>query len=186
MHYVNFLNQTIEDFRGFFRQDLKQEEFNMLSSLENTLKIIFASYKDNNIKIVTDFSAKELLVMGSSSELSQVFINILNNAKDIMLEKNITDKKIYILSKTHEDTNEIRIMDNGGGVEESIMEKIFDPYFTTKHKSQGTGIGLYMSKEIIEKKFGGTLCVLNKEAIINDESFKGACFQIVIPKANKA
>ena len=185
MNYVNFLNQTIEDFRGFFRQDLKQEEFNMLNSLENTLKIIFASYKDNNIKIVTNFMAKELLVIGSSSELSQVFINILNNAKDIMLEKNIADKKIYLLSKTHEDSNEIRIMDNGGGVEESIIEKIFDPYFTTKHKSQGTGIGLYMSKEIIEKKFNGTLCVLNKEAIINDELFKGACFQIIIPKAPK-
>jgi signal transduction histidine kinase len=185
MHYVSFLNQTIEDFRGFFRQDLKQEEFDMLSSLQNTLKIIFASYKDNNIKIVTNFKAKDLFVMGSSSELSQVFINILNNAKDIMLEKDVVDKKIYILSKEHEDKNEIRIMDNGGGVEESIMEKIFDPYFTTKHKSQGTGIGLYMSKEIIEKKFNGTLCVLNKEAIINNELFKGACFQIMIPKTHK-
>lgn len=184
MHYVNFLNQTIEDFRGFFRQDLKQEEFNMLDSLENTLKIIFAAYKDNNIKIVTNFIAKELLVMGSSSELSQVFINILNNAKDIMLEKNVEDKKIYILSKSNENTHEIRIFDNGGGVNEAIIEKIFDPYFTTKHKSQGTGIGLYMSKEIIEKKFNGTLSVLNKEINIHHELFKGACFQIKIPKAN--
>lgn len=185
MHYVNFLNQTIEDFRGFFRQDLKQEEFNMLDSLENTLKIIYASYKDNNIKIVTNFTTKELLVMGSSSELSQVFINILNNAKDIMLEKNIEDKKIYILSKSNEHSHEIRIFDNGGGVNETIIEKIFDPYFTTKHKSQGTGIGLYMSKEIVEKKFNGTLNVLNKEIDIHNEVFKGACFQIKIPKAEK-
>jgi len=185
MHYVNFLNQTIEDFRGFFRQDLKQEEFNMLDSLENTLKIIHASYKDNNIKIVTNFINKELLVMGSSSELSQVFINILNNAKDIMLEKNIEDKKIYILSKSNEHSHEIRIFDNGGGVSEAIIEKIFDPYFTTKHKSQGTGIGLYMSKEIVEKKFNGTLNVLNKEIDIHNEVFKGACFQIKIPKAEE-
>jgi signal transduction histidine kinase len=102
-----------------------------------------------------------------------------------MLEKNISDKKIYLVSKSYDDKNEIRIMDNGGGVDEQIIEKIFDPYFTTKHKSQGTGIGLYMSKEIIEKKFSGTLSVLNKEAMINDEIFKGACFQIIVPKANK-
>lgn len=185
MNYVDFLNQTIEDFRGFFRQDLKQEKFNMIDSLENTLKIIFASYKDNNIRIVTLFKSHELFVLGSSSELSQVFINILNNAKDIMLEKNIEDKKIYILCKSNETTHEIRIMDNGGGVDETIIEKIFDPYFTTKHKSQGTGIGLYMSKEIIEKKFSGTLNVLNKEVLINNEPFKGACFQILIPKSKK-
>lgn len=185
MNYVNFLNQTIEDFRGFFRQDLHEDNFNILDSLDNTLKIILASYKDNNITVITNYREQEFLSRGSSSELSQVFINILNNAKDIMIEKNIHDKKIYILVKSKDNNNEIRIIDNGGGVEESIMEKIFDPYFTTKHKSQGTGIGLYMSKEIIEKKFNGTLRVLNKEVVINNEVFNGACFQIIIPKADK-
>ncbi|MFA7084177.1 MAG: ATP-binding protein [Arcobacteraceae bacterium] len=182
MQYVLFLNQTIEDFRGFFRQDLTQEEFNMTDSLKNTLKIIFASYKDNNIKIVTHFNEKELFCMGSSSELSQVLINVLNNAKDVMIEKDIVDKKICIVSKSNGQFNEISILDNGGGVSDAIIEKIFDPYFTTKHKSQGTGIGLYMSKEIIEKKFSGSLCVINKEMIIDNEHFKGASFHIVIPK----
>lgn len=181
MGYVSFLNQTIEDFRGFFRQDSKKDRFNALESLESTLKIVSATYKDNDIKIVTDYKSKELFTLGSSSELCQVFLNILNNAKDILLEKQIEDKKIYISAEIVANECVFNIQDNGGGIPMNIIEKVFDPYFTTKHKSQGTGIGLYMSKEIVEKKFEGLLSVKNNDVTYGDDHFNGACFMIHIP-----
>jgi signal transduction histidine kinase len=180
LHYVQFLNQTIEDFRGFFRKDLVQEEFNIIDSIHNTLKIVNASFKDNEIKIITHFKHAPLLTKGSSSELSQVFINILNNAKDIMLEKEIQDKKISIVASIENGYNVVYIIDNGGGIPSHLIQKVFDPYFTTKHQSQGTGIGLYMSKEIIEKKYNGFLSVENKTLELNNEVFKGANFKIQI------
>jgi signal transduction histidine kinase len=181
MDYVKFLNQTIEDFRGFFRQDVKKEPFNVIDVINNTLKIVSASYKDNDIKIITKFKDSDLRVMGSPSELSQVFLNILNNAKDVLVEKLPKEKKIHIYGEIVGDENLIYIQDNGEGIPAEVIEKVFDPYFTTKHKSQGTGIGLYMSKEIVEKKFDGFLSVKNRDIIIDDESFYGACFIISIP-----
>ncbi|QOG13082.1 sensor histidine kinase [Arcobacter sp. FWKO B] len=181
MNYVQFLNQTIEDFRGFFRQDVKKEPFNILDSLKSTLKIVSASFKDNEIKIFTDYQNETIMAYGCGSELSQVLLNILNNAKDILVEKNEDDKKIHIYVEVVNDEIFIYIQDSGGGVPEEIQGKIFDPYFTTKHKSQGTGIGLYMSKEIVEKKLGGFLSVKNRDITLSNEHFLGACFIIQIP-----
>ncbi|MCK9338041.1 MAG: ATP-binding protein [Arcobacteraceae bacterium] len=181
MEYVKFLNQTIEDFRGFFRQDIKKEPFNVIDVVNNTLKIVSASYKDNDIKIITKFKDSDLRVMGSPSELAQVFLNILNNAKDVLVEKSPQEKKIHIYGEVVGDENLIYIQDNGEGIPIEVIEKVFDPYFTTKHKSQGTGIGLYMSKEIVEKKFEGFLSVKNRDIMIDGESFYGACFIISIP-----
>ena len=184
MYYVKFLTQTIEDFRGFFRKDEKKEPFNLIDSLNSTLKIISAAYKDNSIKVITDFKSNTFIVQGSQSELSQVFLNILNNAKDILVEKGIEDKKIHILIEKIDSDVMVYIQDNGGGIPEEIIEKVFDPYFTTKHKSQGTGIGLYMSKEIVEKKLNGFLTVKNREITLDNEYFDGACFVISIPLDN--
>ncbi|WP_419769662.1 MAG: ATP-binding protein [Candidatus Marinarcus sp.] len=178
---ADFLSETINTFRTFFKNDLTKEKFNIHNSLKSTLQIINAAYKESDIKIIMEFSALDLIAKGSSSELSQVFINILNNAKDIMVEKEIPDKKIAIVTKIVESENLIYIYDNGGGVLPSIIEKVFDPYFTTKHKSQGTGIGLYISKEIIEKKFDGFLTVDNQIITIQNEVFDGACFTISVP-----
>lgn len=181
MYYVKFLTQTIEDFRGFFRKDEKKEPFNLIDSLNSTLKIISAAYKDNSIRVMTDFKSNAFIVQGSQSELSQVFLNILNNAKDILVEKAVEDKKIHIFIEEVDNDVVVYIQDNGGGIPDEIIEKVFDPYFTTKHKSQGTGIGLYMSKEIIEKKLNGFLTVKNREITLTDEHFEGACFVISIP-----
>ncbi|MEJ5167894.1 MAG: ATP-binding protein [Arcobacteraceae bacterium] len=181
MYYVKFLTQTIEDFRGFFRKDEKKEPFNLIDSLNSTLKIISAAYKDNSIRVMTDFKSNAFIVQGSQSELSQVFLNILNNAKDILVEKAVEDKKIHIFIEEVDNDVVVYIQDNGGGIPDEIIEKVFDPYFTTKHKSQGTGIGLYMSKEIVEKKLNGFLTVKNREINIDNEHFEGACFVISIP-----
>jgi len=181
MYYVNFLTQTIEDFRGFFRRDENKEPFNLIESLNGTLKIVSATYKDNNIRVITDFKADNFTILGSQSELSQVFLNILNNAKDVLVDKGVEDKKIYINIDRVENDVIVYIQDNGGGIPGEIIEKVFDPYFTTKHKSQGTGIGLYMSKEIVEKKLNGFLSVKNRDVTIDNEHFEGACFVISIP-----
>ncbi|NLO16822.1 MAG: hypothetical protein GX118_01315 [Arcobacter butzleri] len=181
MYYVSFLTQTIEDFRGFFRKDQTKEPFNVISALDSTLKIISASYKDHSIKVFSHYASNNIQVVGNSSELSQVFLNILNNAKDIMIEKLKDNRKIFITILLKEDEAQIEIQDNGGGVPDTIIEKVFDPYFTTKHKSQGTGIGLYMSKDIVEKKLSDFLSVRNREVVLGDQLFNGACFIITLP-----
>lgn len=182
---TEFLSETINTFRSFFKNDLEKKPFNLVKSIEDTLMIVSSSFKDNDIKIKTDFSHQELMVLGSSTELSQVFINILNNAKDVMVEKEVKDRRIFIRSVQIEEENIIFIIDNGGGIPEDIIQKIFDPYFTTKHQSQGTGIGLYMSKEIIERKFNGFLNVQNTQFRDGEDAYVGACFRIALPATNK-
>jgi C4-dicarboxylate-specific signal transduction histidine kinase len=113
---------------------------------------------------------------GASSMLSQVILNIFSNAKDILVEKNIKNKIVTITLKKEQNITIIKIKDNAGGVPEEIIDKIFDPYFTTKHQSQGTGIGLYMSSQIIQKHFDGSLSVKNTK----DENGFGAEFTIKI------
>ena len=112
-------------------------------------------------------------MVGISNELSQVIINILQNAKDAFLQNECKEKTIKI--KVAENCNNvyIKIEDNAGGIENSIIERIFEPYFTTKHASKGTGLGLFMSKLIIEKSFEGTIEVSNIK--------NGACFTITLP-----
>lgn len=178
---TDFLSETINTFRSFFKNDLEKKPFNMVKSMEDTLMIISSTFKDNNIQMVTDFNQRELMVLGSSTELSQVFINILNNAKDVMLDKKDQERKVFIRSTQIEDENIIFIIDNGGGIPEEIIQKVFDPYFTTKHQSQGTGIGLYMSKEIVERKFDGLLSVQNTNFKHGTQTFMGACFRIALP-----
>ncbi|MEA3316039.1 MAG: HAMP domain-containing sensor histidine kinase [Campylobacterota bacterium] len=183
MDYVSFLTQTIEDFRGFFKEDKENIDFNILETLTKTMSITHAVYKDYDINIIKDdFNDVELISNGMPSELSQVFLNILNNAKDVLVEKNIKEKYVDISYDTNQNNNIIYIHDIAGGIPEDIIGKIFDPYFTTKHQSQGTGIGLYMSKDIVEKHMLGKLTVSNKALKIKDNNYFGACFKIEIPK----
>ena len=183
--YVNYLNETIEDFRAFFKKNKEIIKFNVLDILHNSLNITSAAYKDNDITISYDLEIEELLVEGYPNELSQALINVLNNAKDALLENSIYKKHVHIHTFETETCNALAIYDNAGGIDEKVISKIFDPYFTTKHQSQGTGIGLYMSKDIIEKNMKGMLSVENKTFIVNDKTYYGACFTISIPKSRK-
>ncbi|MEA3353522.1 MAG: HAMP domain-containing sensor histidine kinase [Campylobacterota bacterium] len=183
MGYVEFLTQTIEDFRGFFKEDKETSDFNIINSLDKTITIISSAYKDNDITIINKCEGKVLLTHGMHSELSQVFLNILNNAKDATISNNIEEKFVYINCKELDKMYEISIQDNAGGIPEDIIEKVFDPYFTTKHQSQGTGIGLYMSKDIIEKNMNGFISVKNMKTTLDDRAYNGACFKIMLPKA---
>ena len=181
-NYVQFLTQTIEDFRGFFKKDKDRIEFDMKEVLKNSLSITHATYKDNNIEVITRLDNCALLSQGMPTELSQAFLNILNNARDATVEKKPTLRSVYIYSKITEKENILFFQDNAGGIPDGIIEKIFDPYFTTKHQSQGTGIGLYMSKDIIEKNMHARLSVRNIEQVLDGQKYTGACFEVALPK----
>jgi len=185
LEFTKFLTQTIEDFRSYLKKEKEKVEFDILDIFIKSLNIVESTYKNNNIYINIKkdghFSKKSF---GFANELIQVFLNILNNAKDALLESEVEDKKVFIDIVEEDKFNTISIIDNAGGIDEDIIEKIFDPYFTTKHKGQGTGIGLYMSKDIVEKNMQGKLSVSNIDKELEGFRYKGACFNISIPKSN--
>ncbi|MEA3553270.1 MAG: HAMP domain-containing sensor histidine kinase [Campylobacterota bacterium] len=185
MGYVDFLTQTIEDFRGFFHEDKEKINFNIMDIVKKTLSITNITYNEYDIELSSNLQDNTpLMAYGMPSELSQVLLNILNNAKDAIVSNNIKDRYVNISYNESKETNTIYIHDNAGGIPDDILEKIFDPYFTTKHQSQGTGIGLYMSKDIIEKHMNGKLSVKNTPISFNHKQYIGACFKIELPKSN--
>jgi PAS domain S-box-containing protein len=174
IHKANYLSETINTFRNFLKVDKDKKEFIIEKTLKQSLQIVEATLKDYYIKLDQDVDYNcNHKVVGIESEISQVVINILNNAKDVLKEKKIDNPKIYMCMKVIENTALITIEDNGGGVPEHVMPRIFEPYFTTKHKSQGTGLGLHMSFRIITESFSGKLYVQNSEI--------GAKFFIELP-----
>jgi C4-dicarboxylate-specific signal transduction histidine kinase len=174
VEFTNFLTQTIEDFRGYLKQDKEKTELNLRDIIDKSKNIIQAIYTNNEIELVIDDYTFQTPSFGLENELNQVFLNILNNAKDAHIENNIQNRKVHIQFSEDKEFNTIKIIDNAGGIPDNILQKIYDPYFTTKHQSQGTGIGLYMSKDIIEKNMKGRIVAGNTE--------DGAIFSISIPK----
>ncbi|MBL4730973.1 MAG: HAMP domain-containing protein [Sulfurimonas sp.] len=156
------MSQTIDDFRNFFKQNKEAKVFSILSSIEDSLEMIQFSFSSNMIKITHKVDEK-LCIKGFASEFSQVLLNILNNAKDALVEKEIKNKKILISAIKNNKEISITIEDNAGGIPIEILDKVFDPYFTTKEEGKGTGIGLYMSKTIIENNMSGKLSVINTD-----------------------
>ncbi|MCD6259620.1 MAG: HAMP domain-containing histidine kinase [Helicobacteraceae bacterium] len=168
---TKYMSKTIDDFKDFFNQNKAKEYFNLQDLVEKSIYIVRGTLKSHNIEIQSEVK-KSIQCYGYPSELQQVVVVILNNAKDMFLSRNIFRPKIHIDVEQKEQEIQINICDNGGGIDEKIREKIFEPYFTTKHKSQGTGLGLYISKMIIEESMDGSL-----EVSVNKH---GACFHIRI------
>jgi len=166
------MSKTIDDFRNFFRPNKMVEKFKISESVYSTKELISASYKNNNIELIISLD-EDKEIEGYPNEFSQVLLNILTNAKDALVEKRVKSAKVELSSKVYSDTINITITDNAGGIPETILPNIFDPYFTTKDKSIGTGIGLYMSKMIIENNMHGKITALNYNG--------GARFIIEIP-----
>ncbi len=166
-----FLSDTIDDFRDFINEDKSRKLFNISDTIDQVVKIIKDTYLHNFIELKVQKVDKE--IDSIPGEVSQVLLNILNNAKDILVEKKISSKWVELKTISEDDRIIITIEDNGGGVPEDILPKIFDPYFTTKHQSAGTGIGLYMSHKIVTKNLKGHLYVKNTSA--------GAKFFIELP-----
>jgi len=173
------LSKTIDDFRDFFKPDKKVEEFYVEDVFQQSMKILESKFKNRNIHIEKNiFNTK---VRGYKGELVQVFMNILNNARDALESKTLNERFIMIDIFTEDKNVVIKITDSAGGIDENIIDKVFEPYFTTKHKSQGTGIGLYMSEEIITKHMNGKINVYNSNIFYENKTFYGACFCIEIP-----
>lgn len=163
--YTNQLSTTIETFRNFIKGDKTKKLTSIQDVINKTLDIISSTLRNNNINIYHNMSeVKSIKINIVSDELTQVIMNILNNAKDVLnSNENIKNKWIKININEDKDFAVISIEDNGGGIPENIISHIFDPYFTTKHKSQGTGLGLHMSYRIITESLNGSLYVENSE-----------------------
>ena len=155
---VKTMSNTINDFRNFFKSSDAQEIFDLETSVRETLNIVEASFKNHQIN-VSILATKPLKTRGFIGQYQQVLLNILSNAKDALLERNIAHANIVITLSQEQNAAVVSIKDNAGGISPDIIEKIFDPYFTTR--PQGTGIGLYMSKMIIENNMNGKLNVKN-------------------------
>lgn len=154
---VEHMSRTIDDFKDFFKPEKNREETNIVTLMLSAYKMIHASYV--NAGITLDFINNcqgESVMQVYSRELMQVMINLLNNAKDAM-ENLERDKRVEFVLSQVDEAYVIEIKDNGTGIPESIRQKIFEPYFTTKGKLSGTGLGLYICKSIIEKHMGGTI-----------------------------
>ncbi|PLY08209.1 MAG: hypothetical protein C0626_13450 [Arcobacter sp.] len=175
---ANYLSHTIDDFRDFFKQSKLKEKFNALTILNNALKL--SNVNNKGIELIIDCAHIE--ITGFKNELIQVFLNILNNSKDALTNIKDPKKLIKIDVKEIGDNVIFSILDNGGGIDEEKIDKIFEPYFTTKHQSQGTGIGLYMSEQIIDKHFGGEISAQNVNFKIQDKDYFGVNIQIKIPR----
>jgi len=168
----NNMSKTIDDFRNFFKPDKEKEIFVLNDIVKKTLDIVDSTFEHHNIKIIQNFESK-IKVFGFPNEFSQTILNIMNNSKDAFSENSIANAKVTITVKNDKEYGIVSIEDNAGGIPQNIINKVFEPYFTTKEEGKGTGIGLYMSKIIIEQNMEGRLNVRNNE--------NGALFTVKIP-----
>jgi PAS domain S-box-containing protein len=160
MEIIQHMSQTIDDFRNYFKPNKNKAEFRLSESMSVTLSLVNAGFKDQFIGI--ELVAKDdPVVYGYRNEFAQALLNILNNARDVLTERKIVDPRVTITIDSEGERAIVIISDNAGGIPEEIMAKIFDPYFTTKGPQRGTGVGLFMSKSIIEKNMGGSLTARN-------------------------
>ena len=173
------LSNTIDDFRNFFNNDKEVVLFDINIPIEKVLYLISTKLKNRNITVVKN--CKETFVTGLENEFIQVILNIINNSINAFENKNNNHKFIFIDAYKENNKVMIKIKDNAGGIKENIIDRVFEPYFTTKHKSQGTGIGLYMSLEIINKHMNGNLTVSNEEFTYKSIKGTGAQFTIELP-----
>ncbi|MAC84606.1 MAG: histidine kinase [Arcobacter sp.] len=167
---AQYLSKTIDDFRNFFKTDKVSSYIKIASVLEKTLKLTKEQFKSNEINLVENIENYE--IYGVENELIQALINILNNSRDVLLTKKY-ERRIQIDTYIKGDKGILKITDNGGGIKEDIIDKVFEPYFTTKHKAQGTGIGLYMTEEIIKKHLAASITIKNTTLIIEKSEYKG-------------
>jgi signal transduction histidine kinase len=160
-NYSQHLSATVDDFRNFFKSHKEKREITLEEVCEDSLSIIEASIESKNIQIKRIYNANKKLST-YPSELRQVVLNLLKNAEDVLVERKVQNPRITISTANYDKNRfELVIKDNAGGISKKILDKIYDPYFTTKDEKNGSGLGLYMSKIIIQEHCNGTLKVSN-------------------------
>jgi signal transduction histidine kinase/ABC-type amino acid transport substrate-binding protein len=173
--FIKGLTTTIDDFRNFYKPNKSYNLKSVNSPIHTALKIVKQNLESHNISVVEDLDEPKEIEM-YTNELVQVFLNIFKNAQDNFIENGVQDAEIIISTQNLRNGVEISICDNGGGISDNNIEKIFDPYFSTKNEKNGSGLGLYMSKMIIEEHHKAKLSVSNYK---NSQDFcVGACFNI--------
>ena len=172
-----YLSNTIDDFRYFFKPEKEKQSFYLEQCCNKTIDLISSNFINKDIKIINKI--EDIKIFGYETELIQVLINILNNSKDAL--ELILDEKLILIDVTKDNNKAIiKIKDNAGGITEDILDKIFEPYFTTKHQSQGTGIGLYMCQEIIHKHMNGYFDISNTQFEYNNKRYNGTLAIIIL------
>jgi len=157
---IAFMSNTIEDFRNFYKPDKKKEEFYISDACNKAIVLIDATLKNLGIRLNLKIE-NDKKINAYAREYSQVILNIISNAKDSLMERKISKPEITIVITSKQNKSLLLIKDNANGIEEKYLESIFEPYFSTKSFSKGTGLGLYISKLIIEKNMNGELSVQN-------------------------
>lgn len=172
---TNYLSSTINNFTDFLKQEENCTNIDLENHINQTLLVLKHNFRHNKIKITKEIIDSKLFIFGDTQKFSLVLLNIISNSKDFLLLNKKEELKKWIKIKVYKNENYIciEIEDNAGGIKEEDLEKVFDIYFTTKHQSQGTGLGLYISYEIIKKYFKGDIKVKNTKF--------GALFTIKIP-----
>ena len=160
---IHTMSGTIDDFRNFFKTDHEKVKFRIKGEVKRALVLLEGCLAKYPIRIELE-EKDDPYIFGYPNEFSQVLLNILINAKEEFDKKTIADPQVLITVSGENGRALVTIADNAGGIPEELMDKIFDPYFTTKEPKSGTGVGLFMSKTIIEKNMGGTLSVRNNQA----------------------
>lgn len=162
MNLLEQMSGTIDDFRNYFRPNKTKEKFSVRSAIVKTFSLLEESLKNQNIRIYFNLDS-DYEVFGFPNEFSQVILNVIANSRDAIMETKPEEPLIKVELSEKDGKKLVSISDNGGGIEDSVLEKLFQPYFTTKDQGKGTGIGLYMSKSIVENNMGGRIYAYNSE-----------------------
>ncbi len=178
-----YLSETIDDFRAYIKNDKAKEDTTIVEILEKTLSLSEATLKNNYIKVETQFQ-KDMKIHCFKNEVVQSFLNIINNAIDAIKSNLKAEEPRLIFIKTQETSTSlsVSIKDNAGGIKKEIIPRVFEPYFTTKHQSVGTGIGLSLSHDILTNHHNAQITVMNDEYIYENTNYKGANFIIKFKK----
>jgi len=170
---IREMSRTIDDFRNFFKAEKFEQDFSINEVVRNILNMVETIYTNNNIKI-NFHSKKDYHSVGYPNELGQAILNIINNAKDALIEQDIDEKYIDIFFEETDEYIVINIIDNAGGIPDDIIDKIFDPYFSTKTEKNGTGLGLYITRIILQEHMNAKITVQNND--------NGATFKIYLKR----
>ncbi|MGB3751417.1 MAG: ATP-binding protein [Arcobacteraceae bacterium] len=177
---AQYLSKTIDDFKNFIKGEREKKIFKVNDNIQSFLHLVDGPIKNNNIKIVLNLE-NDLEINGYENELIQCFINIFNNAKDALKDTPLDNKYLFIKCYKEDNLLILKFTDTANGISEDILPRIFEPYFTTKHQSQGTGLGLHMTYNLITDGMKGEITVQNINFNYMKKSYSGAEFTITLP-----